>query len=106
MATFRQRAGRMDLEFQRGDDVPTEVDFSPITLEGCTVGASIVSTVTGAEVSAVATTIVDAAAGRVAVHLTKQVTASLPVGTYRWEMSVDRDGNRRTYLTGFVEVLP
>lgn len=105
MATFEQLPGDLGLRFRRGDEVSTEVDFSPISLTAYTMSSTLV-TLSGGTVAAITTTMVDAAAGRVNIGLTDEQTAALPIGTYRWEMTANDGMARRTYLTGFVEVSP
>lgn len=104
MATYEQNPGTLGLAFRRGDTVSTEIDFSPISLDGYTMTATVSSLVSGATVVAMTTEVTNAADGKVNVSMTDEQTASLPVGTYQWEMTGDAAGTRRTYLTGYVEV--
>lgn len=104
MATYEQLPGELNLSFRRADEVSTEIDFSPISLTGFTVTSMIVSLVSGATVASIATTLIDAAAGRVNIELTDEQTAALPLGTYRWNLTADDGLAKRTYLTGIVEV--
>jgi hypothetical protein len=104
MANFEQLPGTLNLAFRRADEVSTEIDFSPISLTAYTMTATIASLVGGGTVASMTTTMVDAAAGRVNVGLTDEQTGSLPVGTYRWEMTANDGAARRTYLVGMVEV--
>lgn len=101
---YEQLPGKLPVAFRRGDTVSTELDFS-ISLTGCTATAQVVSLVSGGVVTPVTTTVIDAAAGRVNIGLTRTQTAALAVGTYRWELSaIDSGDAKRTYLLGFVEV--
>lgn len=106
MSTYEQLPGTLGLSFRRGDSVSTEIDFSPISLTGYTMTASVLSLVSGAQVVAMSTAFTSAVDGKVNISLTDEQTAALPVGTYQWEMTGDASGTRRTYLTGFVEVSP
>lgn len=104
MATYEQLPGTLNLSFRRADAVSTEIDFSPISLTGYTMAATIASLVGGVTVAAMTTAMVDAAAGRVNIGLTDDQTSVLPLGTYRWTMTADDGTARRTYLVGMVEV--
>lgn len=104
-SSYEQLPGRLDLTFRRGDEVSTEIDFNPISLAGFTMAASVVSVASGSTVTQVATTMVDAAAGRVNIGLTDEQTSALATGTYRWELTANDGLARRTYLSGFVEVI-
>lgn len=102
---FEQLPGALGLKFRRGDSVSTEIDFNPISLVGLGVTATLVSVTSGATVTSAAVTMVDAAAGRVNVGLTKTQTAALPAGTYRWTLIAGDGTAQRTYLAGFVEAV-
>jgi hypothetical protein len=104
MANYEQLPGELNLAFRRGDEVSTEIDFSPISLTAYTMAASLVSLVSGGTVSSMTTTMVDAAAGRLNIGLTDEQTAALPIGTYRWDLTANDGTARRSYLTGVVEV--
>lgn len=104
MANFEQLPGELNLAFRRGDNVSTEVDFSPISLTAYTMSATLVSFVSGGTVAVITTTIVDAAAGRLNIALADEVTSTLALGTYRWVLTADDGSARRTYLDGVVEV--
>jgi hypothetical protein len=104
MANYEQLPGELNLAFRRGDEVSTEIDFSPISLTAYTMTASLVSLVSGGTVSSITTTMVDAAAGRLNIGLTDEQTAALPIGTYRWDLTASDGTARRSYLTGLVEV--
>jgi hypothetical protein len=103
MSTYSQLPGTLGLSLKRGDTFSVLVDFD-ITLTGKTVVSTITSLVTGQSVIAPATSVVDAANGQVNVSLTSTQTLSLPAGTYGWEMTWDSGTEKRTALTGFVEV--
>jgi hypothetical protein len=104
MANYEQLPGELNLAFRRGDEVSTEIDFSPISLTGFTMTSTLASLVSGGTVSSITTTMVDAAAGRLNIGLTDEQTAALPVGTYRWDLTANDGTARRSYLTGVVEV--
>jgi len=103
MATYVQQPGTMGLSFRAGDSFSTLIDFDPISLVGHTVSSQIVSLVTGQSVTPLTTLVTDAAGGKVNVSLTSQQTASLPVGSYGWEIVWD-NGAKRTALSGVCEV--
>jgi len=95
----------MGLRFQSGDTLSTVVDFD-LSLAGHTVSSSIHSLVDGGQVSAVTTTLVDAAAGQVGISLTSTQTSTIPPASYGWQLSwVSPSGGKRTALTGVVEVV-
>ena len=103
MATYSQTPGTMNLTVKQGDTLSVLVDFDPVDVTGYTVTSSISSLVTGASVLGLTTSVTDAAAGKVNVSLTKQQTASLPVGSYGWSLLWDTPA-RRTALSGIFEV--
>jgi hypothetical protein len=95
----------MNLSFKRANDFATLVDFNGTTLVGYTVSATVTSLVTGANVIPFTTTLADAAAGQVNIALTDTQTASLPAGTYGWQLDWTAPGSvQRTALSGTVEV--
>jgi hypothetical protein len=95
----------MNLAFKRTNDFATLVDFNGTTLVGYTVSANVTSLVTGAAVIPFTTTLADAAAGQVNIALTDTQTASLPAGTYGWQLDWTAPGSvQRTALSGTVEV--
>lgn len=104
MANYEQLPGELNLAFRRGDQVSTEIDFSPISLTGFTMTSTLVSLVSGGTVAAITTTMINAASGRLNIGLTDEQTAALPVGTYRWDLTANDGTARRSYLTGVVEV--
>lgn len=92
--------GRQDIRYRAGDTLATEVDWS-IDLTGYTVTSDLISLVTGATVTAIATTLTDAAAGKVGVTFPP---ITVP-GTYGWTQTwVSPSGSRQTGLKGYVEV--
>lgn len=104
MPSYEQTPGSLNLSLKAGDDFGALVDFSPLTMTGYTVTASISSLVTGSEVVPFTTTFVSAADGRVNIALSDSQTSSLPRGTYGWAMKWVDGQVTRTALTGFVEV--
>ena len=105
MASYEQLPGQLNLSLRGGDRLSTEIDFSPISLTGFTMSATITSLVGGQSVGTFATTLTDAAAGKINIALTGTQTGDLPHGTYRWDLTgVDAAAVRRSYLTGFLEV--
>ena len=106
MPTFTALPGTLGLQFRRGDDFSTLIDFSPIDLVGFTVTSTIVSIVTGASVGSFTTSVTDASAGKVNISLSDTQTAALQPATYRWQMVGTQGSLTRTYLNGFVEVVP
>lgn len=102
--TFEQLPSTLNLAFRQGDEFGALLDFSN-DLTGYTVAAELQSVVSGQQVVAMTTTLVNASTGTVNVSLTETQTAALPAGTYRWTFYWDAPGNvRRTILTGHVEV--
>ena len=103
MATYQQLPGTLNLAFRRGDDFSTLIDFS-VPLTAYTMTSTIRSVVTGESVASFATTLTDAAAGKVNIALSDTQTLSLAPATYRWVMDGTQGGLTRTYLNGYVEV--
>lgn len=104
MATYSQLPGSMNLAFRAGNEFSALVDFD-VDLTGYSTSAAIVSTVTGETVTALTTTLADAAAGQVNVALTETQTAAIAPGTYAWSLTWVAPGTvTRTVLGGFVEV--
>lgn len=104
MPSYDQTPGNLNLSLKAGDDFSAIIDFSPITMTGYTVTASINSLVTGVEVVPLTTTFVSAAEGKVNVALTDSQTSALPRGSYGWKLAWVEGNGTRTALTGFVEV--
>lgn len=104
MPSYDQTPGTLNLAFNAGDDFAALVDFS-IDMTGYSVSAAITSLVTGAVVMPLSTAFLSASDGRVNVSLTDSQTASLPRGTYGWEISWTINGVTRTALAGCVEVI-
>jgi hypothetical protein len=105
MALVTQLPGSLSLAFRKGDDFSTLVDFDGTTLVGYTASAGLYSTVTGALVQAMSTTITDASAGKVSVSLTDTQTAGLVAGTYNWRLDWVAPGSvQRNALAGTAEV--
>lgn len=103
MPTYSQIPGNLNLSLKRGDTFSVLVDFN-VNLSGKTVSSAISSLITGQAVIGPTTAVVDAAAGQVNVSLTDEQTGGIPAGTYGWELSWDSGSERRTALTGVVEV--
>jgi len=104
MPTYTQLPGTLGLAFRRSDELGATVDFST-DLTGYTVTSHIVSAVTGQTVTAITTTLSDAAAGVVGLALTETQTAALSAGTYTWRLEWVAPGDvKRTALSGMVEV--
>jgi Flp pilus assembly protein TadG len=105
MSIYSQLPGTMNLAFKRANDFGTLIDFDGTTLVGYTVTATVTSLVTGATVMPFTTSITDASAGQVNISLTDTQTASLPAGTYGWQLDWTAPGSvQRTALSGTVEV--
>ena len=105
MSSYDQLPGQLNLSVRGGDRLSAEIDFNPISLTGYTMVATISSLVGGGTLASMATTLTDAAAGKVNVALTGTQTDGLARGTYRWDLTAtDSSSARRSYLTGFVEV--
>jgi len=105
MSTYSVLPGTMNLAFKKNGDFATLIDFDGTTLVGFSVTASMTSLVTGTTVMPFSTTITDASAGQVQIALTDTQTASLPAGTYGWQLDWVAPGSvQRTALSGTVEV--
>lgn len=104
--TYSVLPGSMPLACKRGNDFSALIDFDGTTLVGYTATATVTSLVTGATVTSFTTSVVDAAAGQVNVSLTDTQTASLPSGTYGWQLDWTAPGGiQRTALSGTIEVV-
>ena len=104
MPTYTQLPGSLSLSLRAGDEFGTTVDFDT-TLADYTVTSHIVSLVTGQTVTAITTTLVDAASGQVGIAMTEAQTGALAAGTYGWRLEWVAPGDvKRTALAGMVEV--
>lgn len=104
-STIYSTPGSLNIVMRRGDDFSTSFDFST-TASGVTASSTIVSAVTGATVSQIATSVIDAGAGQIRISMTPTQSAALATGTYRWQHTWDYDGDsQKTMLIGFVEVV-
>lgn len=100
--SYSQLPGTLNLVLKSGDEAGTVVDFD-VSLSGHTVSSHIYSLVTYEKVSDVATSVIDASAGRVNLSFTEQTP---PVGSYGWSMQWIAPGDaKRTVLTGVCEVV-
>lgn len=104
MPSYSAVPGNLCLAFQKGDDFSALIDFSPITMTGYTVSASISSLVTGDQVVPLTVSVTSATAGKVNVSLTDSQTSSIPRGTYGWNLKWAEGQATRTALSGIVEV--
>lgn len=104
MATYEQLPGELGLSFRRGDYVSTTIDFDPTSFTGQTMTASITSVVSGDAVAPLTVAFANASAGQVNVSLSKDDTAALASGTYRWTLKSTDGTAVRTFLSGYVEV--
>lgn len=104
MPTYTQLPGSLSLALRAGDEFGTVVDFDT-SLSGYTVTSEIVSLVSGQTVTAITTTLADAAAGQVGIAMSETQTAALAAGAYGWRLEWNAPGNvKRTALSGMVEV--
>lgn len=104
MASYEQLPGKMNVAFKGIDGLSVALDFNPTTFTGVTLSAAITSVVNGSTVATPTVTVTNAGAGQCNVSLPGSQAASIPAGTYAWELWAVDNGARRTYLTGFVEV--
>lgn len=104
MPSYDQKPGSLNLSLKGGDDFSALIDFSPITMTGYTVTATLTSLVTGGSVVPFTTSFVSAAEGKVNISLSDTQTASLARGSYGWQMAWTEGNATRTALTGTVEV--
>jgi len=104
MAVFEQLPGYLALSFRQGDDFTTNVafDFNALNYSW---QADVRSTITGESVQQITVTVTDAASGEMTLSLTDEQTADLPAGTWGWTLVGSAGGVKRTYLSGFVEVI-
>lgn len=104
MPSYDSTPGNLNFALQRGDDFSAAIDFSPISMVGYTVTASMSSLVTGSEVQPMTVSIVSATAGQINVSLTDTQTSLLARGSYSWSLKWVEGGGARTALSGVVEV--
>jgi hypothetical protein len=104
MPSYSTVPGNLCLAFQKSDDFSAMIDFSPITMTGYTVSASISSLVTGEQITPLTVSIASATAGKVNVSLTDTQTSAIPRGTYGWNLKWTEGQATRTALSGIVEV--
>jgi hypothetical protein len=98
--------GTLNITLKKSSDFSAAIDFD-ITAVGVTATSNILSFVTGESVGSFATTVTDAAAGQITISMLPTSSASLSVGTYKWQHVWDYVGpSQKTMLTGFVEVIP
>jgi hypothetical protein len=104
MVTFSQLPGSLHLQFIQGDTLNVEIDFEA-SLVNYTVSATLFSTVSSQTILAMTTEVSSESDGIVVVSLTAVQTASIPVGTYAWQLVwTSPSGVVRKALSGFVEV--
>ena len=98
--------GTLNITIKKSSDFSAAIDFD-ISAVGVTPTSNIISFVTGESVGSFATTVIDAAAGRLSISMLPTASAALSAGTYKWQQVWDYDGpSQKTMLTGFVEVTP
>lgn len=103
MATADQSPGVLNVGFNRGAEWSLLLDFDdPASLVGYTFDSGLYSTVTGAAVQAITTTVVNAGVGQINLSLTATQTASLAAGTY--EIRVSWGPVARRIYQGYCEV--
>lgn len=104
MPSYDSTPGNLNLTLQRGDDLSVAIDFSPISVVGYTITASMSSLVTGQVVQPMTVTVASATAGQINVSLTDSQTSLLARGSYGWSLKWDEGLATRTALSGVVEV--
>jgi hypothetical protein len=104
MAFLEQLPGYLGLAFRRGDDFTTTIDFD-IPTTGFTWSAQIRSQITGEAVQAITVANTDTDTGLITLSLTDEETDGLPAGTWGWTLVGTVSGVKRTYFSGFVEVI-
>lgn len=98
--------GTLNITLKKSSDFSAAIDFD-ITAVGVTPTSSILSFVTGESVGSFATTVMDAAAGKITISMLPTASASMGSGTYKWQHVWDYAGpSQKIMLTGFVEVTP
>jgi hypothetical protein len=105
MASYSQLPGTLNLSVKSGDDFATTVDFD-VNLTGYTTSVSLISLVTGSEITPISSTVTNAAMGQVTINLTDVQTSALSPGSYRWGMKwTASNGDVRSALGGILEVI-
>lgn len=105
MASYTQLPGTLNLAVKAGDDFATIVDFD-VNLTGYTTSASLVSLVTGSEISPISSTVTNAAMGQVTIGLSDIQTSYFSPGSYRWSLKwTAPNGDVRSALGGILEVI-
>jgi hypothetical protein len=103
---YSQTPGKLNVVFNRGDEVGIQLDFD-IDTTGYSWSASVVSLVDGVTIIEPAVTIVNAATGRINVAATEVQTAAMATGTYRVKLVGIAPGSvQRRYAEGLWEVVP
>jgi hypothetical protein len=104
MPLYEQAPGTLNLVLKQGDDFSALLD-ADISLSGYTVTANVSSLVTGGTVASLNASLVDAAAGKFNVSLTRAQSLAIPRGTYGWTAVWVGSGVTRTSVAGLIEVL-
>lgn len=104
MPSYDATPGNLNLTLQKGNTFSALIDFSPITMTGYTVSASVSSLVTGEQVMPLTASISSATAGQVNVSLTDTQTSSMARGSYAWALKWVEGQGTRTALSGIFEV--
>ena len=98
--------GTLNITLKKSSDFSAVIDFDT-SASGVTVTSSILSFVTGEPVGSFATTVMDAAAGKITISMLPAASAAMGSGTYKWQHVWDYAGpSQKVMLTGLVEVVP
>lgn len=106
MAEFSQTPGKLNIAFNRGDEVGLLLDFD-INATGYTWSAEVYSLLDRSVVLSPAVTVVDATAGKINVSMTEEQSLSLAAGSYGIRVGWIAPGSvSRRMIEGLLEVLP
>lgn len=106
MATYEQTPGKLNVTFNRGDDIGLLLDFD-IATAGYTLTAEVYSLVDRSAVASPTVTVVDASVGKVNISLNETETASLASGSYGIKVTwIAPGGVTRRTIEGLFEVAP
>jgi hypothetical protein len=106
VAEFNQLPGKLNIAFNRGDEVGLLFDFD-INTTGYSWSAEVYSLLDNSVVASPAVTVVDAAAGKINMAMTEGQSLSLAAGSYGISISCTAPGSvSRRMIEGLLEVLP
>lgn len=105
MATYEQKPGKLNVTFNRGDELGFILDLD-IGTAGYSWSARVYSLVDDTTVATPTITVVDDATGKINLAMSETVSQSIPVGTYGLRVSWIAPGSvGRTGTDGILEVI-